>query len=206
MPTDEPGATPAAEPEAVDYKKQYDAALKTGEKATKAHEAALAQLTAEKQAHEATRSSFETLKAEMLNLNKTLGQKEAELTTLNEKVSQLEPTKVKAMRLEVIMSDFPALVPFEKDGLLPAAETPDELREALTKFSERLSAHTIVKDANFASGGKPENIPAPEQKKSSADQAKDYLNAAINAQRSGNMAEYEVNFNKFLQEKNKQQA
>ena len=206
MPTDELEATPAAEPEAVDYKKQYEAALKAGEKTAKAHESALAQLTAEKQAHETTRTAFESLKTEMQNLNKTLGQKETELTTLNEKVLQLEPAKVKAMRLEVIMSDFPALVPFEKDGLLPAAETPEKLHEALSKFSERLTAHTIIKDANFASGGKPENIPAPEQKKNSADQVKDYLNAAINAQRSGNMAEYELNFNKFLQEKNKQQV
>jgi hypothetical protein len=125
---------------------------------------------------------------------------------LQERVVKLEPARIKAMRLEVIMSEFPELAPFEKDGLLPAGETPEILRESLAKFSERLSTISKANEANFAAGGKPENVPAPEQKKSSADLAKDFLDSAIQAQRSGNMAEYEMNFTKFLHEKNKQQV
>ena len=206
MPTDEPDATPAAEPEAVDYKKQYEIALRAGEKATRSHEAAIAQFNAEKQAHETAKATMESMKAEMKTLANTLGQKDIELSSLQEEITQLEPVKVKAMRLEIIMSDFPQLAPFEKDGLLPAGETPEALRGSLAKFAERLAAHSKMTDASFVSGGKPENVPAPEHKKSSADLAKDYLDSAIQAQRSGNMAEYELNYTKFLQEKNKQQA
>lgn len=201
----EPVIAEIAEP-VVDYKKQYESAAKISEKATRNQEAAIAQLSAEKQAHEATRNALERQQLEYENLNKTIKQREAELSQLQGQVQQLEPAKNKAMRLEVIVSDFPELIPFEKDGLLPQGDTPEALRESLKKFSDRLAAHTIVKDAKFTSGGKPENIPAPEQKKGFANRAKDFLEAAIKAQKSGNMAEYEQNFSKYLQEKNKQEA
>ena len=214
-------AQPApTEQEPVDYKKQYESALRAGEKATRAHEAtqtllnsekhahesALSLLNSEKQAHETTKATIETLKSEIKNLSASLGQRDGTLTKLQEKVAELEPAKAKAMRLGLILAEFPQLASFEKDGLLPSAETPELLRESLTKFSDRLTAVSKANEANFASGGKPENVPAPEQKKSSADLAKAYLDAAVQAQRSGNMAEYETNFSKFLQEKNKQQV
>ncbi|MCX6064860.1 MAG: hypothetical protein NT121_03785 [Chloroflexi bacterium] len=196
---------PAAEPEVVDYKKQYEAALRAGERVTHAHEATLAQLNAEKQAHESSKAAIDGLKAEIKDLTATLGQKDGTLETLQGRIVELEPIRVKAMRLQVIMTEFPQLASFEKDGLLPGGETPEALRESLGKFSERLSALSKANEASFASGGKPENVPAPEQKKSSTERAKDYLDAAVQAQRSGNMPEYEANFTKFLHEKNKQQ-
>ena len=206
MPTDETETIPAETEVTVDYKKQYETALKVGEKATRAHDSTLALFNAEKSAHETTRATFDMLKAEMKTLTASLGQKDEELSALQERVVKLEPSRTKAMRLEVIMSEFPQLAPFEKDGLLPAGETPEKLRESLSKFSERLAILSKANEASFVAGGKPENVPAPEQKKSSADLAKDFLNSAIQAQRSGDMAEYEINFTKFLHEKNKQQA
>jgi predicted RNase H-like nuclease (RuvC/YqgF family) len=206
MPTDESETTPTEPEVTVDYKKQYETAQRASEKSNRAHEATLAQLNAEKHAHENTKASIENLKAEIQNLTTALGQKDGTLTTLHDRIAELEPVRVKAMRLEVIMSDFPHLASFEKDGLLPAGETPEILRESLTKFSDRLAVLSKANEANFASGGKPENVPAPEQKKSSSDLAKEFLNAAVQAQRNGNMSDYELNYTKFLQEKNKQQA
>lgn len=206
MPTDEIEST-GSEPEVtVDYKKQYETAQRANDKLNRAHESTLAQFNAEKHAHETTKATVESLKAEIQNLTNAMGQKDGTLTTLHDRIAELEPVRIKAMRLDVILSDFPHLASFEKDGLLPAGDTPEALREALTKFSDRLAVLSKANEANFASGGKPENVPAPEQKKSSADLAKELLNAAIQAQRSGNMSDYELNYTKFLQEKNKQQV
>ena len=192
--------------DAVDYKKQYEAALRAGDKATRSYETTLTQLTAEKQAHEATKASVDNLKTEMATLTVSLGQKDLSLTELQKRVTEFEPVKAKAIRLELIMSEFPQLASFEKDGLLPGGETSEVLRESFKKFSERLGELSKSTGASYSAGGKPENVPAPEQKKNSTDLAKGFLDAAIQAQRSGNMAEYESNFTKYLHEKNKQQA
>lgn len=197
---------PVPEPEAVDYKKQFESALRASEKAAHVHDATVAQLNAERQAHETSKTTIDGMKSEMKKINATLSQKEDALSVLQEKVVELEPVRVKAMRLGVILTEFPHLASFEKDGLLPASDTPENLRESLSKFSDRLAELSRVSESSFAAGGKPENIPAPEPKKSSAETARDYLDAAIQSQRSGNMAEYEANFTKFLHEKNKQQV
>ena len=201
-------AKPAAapEPEPVDYKKQFESALRASEKAAHLHDATVAQLNAEKSAHETSKATIDNMKSELKKINATLSQKEDALSVLQERVVELEPVRVKAMRLGLILTEFPHLASFEKDGLLPASDTPENLRESLSKFSGRLADLSKASESSFAAGGKPENVPAPEPKKSSAEMARDFLDAAVQAQRSGNMVEYEANFTKFLYEKNKQQV
>ena len=187
-----------------DYKAQYETALKAGDKATRAHQGALEQLTTEKQAHDSTKASLMNLMAENTTLKATLGQKEVSLADLQGKVTTLEPFQVKATRLSVLMDEFPQLAPFEKDGLLPQGSTVEEIRASFTKFNERFNTLAKANGQDFVAGGKPAATPVSTEPKTSAVSAQTYLQQAIQAQATGNMKEYETLYSKFLVEKNKQ--
>ena len=186
-----------------DYKAQYETALKAGDKATRAHQGALEQLTTEKQAHDSTKASLMNLMAENTSLKATLGQKEVSLADLQGKVTTLEPFQARATRLTVLM-DFPQLATFEKDGLLPQGSTEEEIRASFTKFNERINTLAKANGQDFVAGGKPAATPVSTEPKTSAVSAQTYLQQAIQAQATGNMKEYDVQYSKFLIEKNKQ--
>ena len=198
MPTD-PDNT-----DTTDYKSQYETALKAGDKATRAHQSALEQINTEKQAHDSTKASLMNLMAENANLKATAGLKEVTLAELQGRVATLEPFQTKAARLSVIMDEFPQLAPFEKDGLLPQGSTVEEMRASFTKFSEKFNTLAKANGQDFVAGGKPDKTPVSTEPKTSVTSAQDYLRLAIQAQAVGNMKEYDVQYSKFLIEKNKQ--
>lgn len=163
-------------------------------------------LIAEQQAHNATKASMETVKGDITQLTSTVGLKDANITDLQKRLTGFEKIQEKATRLEVIINDFPDLIPFEKDGLLPSGSDKEVLKASFTKFSERIKDMTKANTADYNAGGKPEKVPASDPKLGSPDNPSALLQAAVQAQQNGDMAGYEENFNKYLLAKNKQVA
>lgn len=125
----------------------------------------------------------------------------AERDALKEKETTLSAslgsTNAQLERLTMITTDFPELVPFIKDRLIPDG-TGEDLKVKLTAFSTKiktltnLSAEQIAKQV--AEGATPPPPPDNSKKESFKDQA-------ITALKAGNMTEY----NRLMDEHYKQQ-
>jgi hypothetical protein len=128
---------------------------------------------------------------------KTLtGEREAlalEIGTLKKSVGDLSGAQSALQaqhdRLRLIATEYPALLGYEKDGLLPAG-SGDELKALLGKFVERLKVQGLSNTA--ADGATP---PAPQ----AAAPTRESLMAEIRvAQDKGDTAAYEAAYNKLL--------
>ncbi len=152
-------------------------------------------------AHKLTKTTLEQLQeangkvvsgqAEIVTERDALKKKEEELS------ANLGTTNAQLERLTMITTEFPELVPFIKDGLIPDV-TGEDLRAKLTAFSGKimsltnLSAEQIAKQK--ADGATPPPPPDNPKKDSFKEQA-------IVALKAGNMAEY----NRLMDEHYKQQ-
>lgn len=120
-----------------------------------------------------------------------LKKKEADLS------ASLGSTNAQLERLTMITTEFPELVPFIKDGLIPDG-TGEDLKVKLTAFSSKiktltnLSAEQIAKQ--IADGATPPPPPDSSKKESLQGQA-------MTALKAGNIAEY----NRLMDEHYKQQ-
>ena len=79
-------------------------------------------------------------------MSKTLADME---TTVNQTKAQLAEKESKILRHGVIFKQFPALAPFEADGLLPVPQGEQKLEDVLTAFQTRLGALTAEAKTNF---------------------------------------------------------
>jgi len=138
-------------------------------------------------------------------LNKLSGEKEAielELTTAKEQLDTLitekEIVAASLERLNIVTSEFPSLIPFLKDDLIPD-DTGDALREKLKKLDSRIDEIKGTTRTEHAQGASPGTTPAPAGNSSQA-----LLKQANDAMRAGNIAEYNRLYELFIQSKTKE--
>lgn len=137
------------------------------------------------------------------SMEKLTGEKEAlhlDHTKLGEVVSQkdieLNTTKAKLERMEIVATEFSHLLPFYKEGLLPDG-VGDDLRTKLKTFSEKLTllgttvatttAHDLMTGATPAT-------PASTQLLKPAEVQKEMFEAL----KTGNVAKYNELYDKLL--------
>lgn len=96
-------------------------------------------------------------------------------------------------RKNIIFKEFPGLIPFEADGLLPDG-TGDEFREKLSAFNEKMTK--IGGDAFEAivAGSSP-----PQPKSSETLGTQEILNEALKSFREGDMETYDNLYGQYLQ-------
>jgi chromosome segregation ATPase len=84
-----------------------------------------------------------------------------ELTSLKQQIQTLEGEKAKsdtrATRAQLIMSKFSELSEFEADGLLPNADTPEELEVAFGKFRDKLNKQALRTEKEKTKGAPPDD-------------------------------------------------
>lgn len=126
---------------------------------------------------------------------------QTEHQTIKVKLDELELGKttaeVKLMRAKIIMGKFPELASWEADGQLP--ETPVDAKEAdvellFKSFSDKLTA--AAKNASKGAGGGP---PPPPGGDPTSPTAAEELKLAKLAMSKGNVPEYTVHYNRYLE-------
>jgi len=86
---------------------------------------------------EESKQSETALMKQLEDLKKLSEQASAELDNLNK---ELETQKFIGQRTHLIMSEFPELARFEAEGLLPSADTEDDMRAKFAKFRDTIKA------------------------------------------------------------------
>lgn len=124
-------------PSTVDYEKKYKGLqtvynrLEAKEQKTQgALDTALAEV-------ESLNLQLATAKTKIASLEADLGKKDQEVNA--EKENSKKESKT-AMRLRLLVDEFSDLAKFEKAGILPSAETEEELKTALTNFRGTISS------------------------------------------------------------------
>jgi len=112
---------------------------------------------------------------------KTLQEKEATVTT------ELGTTNSKLDRLNMISTEFPDLIPFLKDGLLPEG-SGEELRGKLSAFSERIQTLTNLSAEELAKTVVKGATPPPPATPTGSDSLFNQAKAALVG---GNQVEYD---------------
>ncbi len=132
-------------------------------------------------------------------LNRLTGEKEAmgiSLTQLTEKAEQAElereVARAELERVKIVTTEFPDLVPFLGDELLPDG-AGDELRGKLKLFSDKIGAIKQEKITNIAKGSSPNDAPTAQDKSSQA-----LLAQAIDAFRKGDNAGYNDLYQQYV--------
>ena len=122
-----------------------------------------------KKAHEDLEAKYAQVvqTSEEANLNaggkdKQLEVLNTELARLKDQIKTLEGEKAnsdnKANRAQLIMSEFSELSEFEADGLLPNADTPEALKEAFTKFRDKLKKQGMRTERDKSKGAPPDDL------------------------------------------------
>ena len=126
----------------------------------------------------------------------TLQSQVAELTTKNsEAETVLKTEKAKNERLGLIMGEFPGLVQFEGQGLLPDAPTLDELKVKLTKFQELHGAQRRQERTERDSGKS--DVPPSREAVVGNQTADAILEQARTLQRDGKYVEYNKKMDEY---------
>jgi len=161
--------------------------------------------------YQKTHGELETLKGVKFDLEqqvtKVLGERDAlstQLVAANEAkdtaTSELVVLKAAGDRQKLIIAEFPDLLQFEVQGLLPDG-VGDELKTKLTAFKAAIDARGQAALADFRRGATPPP-PDPATPKTS----KELLQLAIAAQRAGKMDEYQTLYDQFIQAKAKEEG
>ncbi len=128
----------------TDYKARYlelSTQITSGEYVPKKVYVGLQQ-THEKEvnAHKADFDALQNAAAKVQEFEKTLPTLQSQVSEFQTKYGETEAAlkarEAEAARLKLIMGEFPGLVQFEGQGLLPEAPSLDELKVKLTKFQE----------------------------------------------------------------------
>lgn len=118
-------------------------------------------------------------------------------TKLTEKERELAKLIQKHERLELISTEYPELLSFYKDGLLPEGNG-EELRTKLANFRTKLStaqSQKLDEEINKKMAGA-----TPETPGSQALEAEQIMAQAFDALRSGNADQYEKLMNQYYQQ------
>jgi uncharacterized protein YukE len=113
--------------------------------------------------------------------------------------TEYEIAKHQLERTQILIKEYPDLLQFEADGLLPDG-TGDEFKTKLGKFKEVLANSGKGRAAAVLSGGSP--TPPGGSTPQSSD---DLWKAAKDALRQGKTAEYEDLYSKYLAEKSRKE-
>lgn len=132
-----------------------------------------------------------TLTSQIADLTKTNQTHETELTTL----------RTKEKRTKKIMLEYPELAVFEAKGLVPAAETDEDMDKIFKDFSEQVTDIQKKSAEQFGQGG---GRQTPPPKKKTEKSSSDYLDLATKASLAGNGEEYEKNYDLYLEALNQE--
>jgi hypothetical protein len=132
-------------------------------------------------------------------LAKVTGEKEALGLSISELTEKADTAATEAAlaqsqleRIKMVTVEFPDLVPFLGDELLPDG-TGDELREKLKLFSGKIEGIKKDKITDIARGSSPSDTPKPQDKSSQA-----LLQQAIEEFRKGNTAGYNDLYQQYM--------
>lgn len=168
----------------AEWQKRHGNLQTTFQKEQDAHKQASTELLTTKQQLEQTSKGYEALTGEKTTLQAQLAEKE----------SALSLKEAALARKNLIMKEYPNLISFEVNGLLPEAPL-DQLPERLGKFAESLQTVEKMAKENHQSGATP---PAPASKDStgrtSAMAQKDANMAAL----KGDQTAYQQFFSEYL--------
>ena len=152
------GANNAAGSEQTDYKKLYEGLSKTSQKAyaglQKTLQTVQDELKGFKESHSLTLTQLATLQAEHAT---TQSAYEAALNGLNAVKPELDELKMFKGRMSLILKDFPDLIGFEAEGLLPQGKI-EELTPKLTAFRAKLGS---IQDAQHKQNDEGSTPPPP---------------------------------------------
>ena len=112
--------------------------------------------------------------------------------------TEAEIAKLGLQRMDIIFKEFPGLVPWEIDGLLPEG-TGDDLRESLGKYAERLEkagVENILDDLTGASPTPPDG--------DSADTEKALMGNITAALAEGDVEAFDKAYDKYLEKTGKE--
>jgi hypothetical protein len=116
-----------------DWEKRYKGLQKLFEKQQKSLTDLQSEHATTVEGQEAIRQAQQSAQTELLTTKASLDSLTKEKDTLS---TQLTSESAKAKRATLILAEFPDLAAFEASGLLPAANTEEEMREKFTKFRE----------------------------------------------------------------------
>jgi len=133
-PKADPKPAPPAQPE-VNWEDRYKGLQRTFDRTQKELNALKEKEENILEQSETTKQSEREAKAQLDKLQKELEKKQAEFDSLT---GELATHKAKGERADLIMSDFSDLAPFEAKGLLPQAETIEEMKEKFQAFRDAL--------------------------------------------------------------------
>lgn len=124
-------------------------------------------------------------------------QLELTIQGLNEQLDSAQTESVVAKeeldRLHMVTVEFPELVPFLQDDLIPDG-AGDELRTKLQAMSTRIASLQETTVAKHVEGASPSQKPASADTKNPTN----LLNQAFEAMRDGNIAEYNKLYDEYL--------
>jgi hypothetical protein len=146
----EPNATPDTTPEpapkqepqssqAIDWQARYNGLNSAYSKLQKRHEDLQAKFDQLSEEHETSIQGSKKHDAEKTDLSSKIASLEREKQELS---NQLSKQSFKDQRIKLILTDFPDLTTFEADGLLPDADTIENLKPKLESFRTALERRT----------------------------------------------------------------
>lgn len=155
----------------------------------------------EQDAHKATANTLASLQEEKGKVDTAHTATVAERDALKEKEATLSAslgsTNAQLERLTMITTEFPELVPFIKDGLIPEG-TGEDLKGKLTAFSTKIKTLTNMSAEEIAKRTAEGALPPPPPETPHKDSLKEQ---AVIALKAGNVAEY----NRLMDEHYKQE-
>jgi hypothetical protein len=127
----------------------------------------------------------DALTSQVTTLQSTIQAKDGELATTNGKIStlttELESEKQnsgkhmkESTRLKLILKKFPDLAMFEDAGLLPSADTPEELETKLTAFKTATTS-LVGKGVQDRMAGSPPPVTTPTTPTGDPTESEDYI-------------------------------
>ena len=155
---------------------------------------AVQKLQGEKETFQSKAFDLDTSLKAVLGEKETLVLEKAALAEKHDTVAgELDVTKETLARLNVIIADYPDLLDFEKQGLLPDG-TGEELKTKLGAFKIALSARGAAVATDLLKGA----TPPPPANASHAKSPADIKAEAFQAMREGRIADYEKAMDEYF--------
>jgi len=168
----------------AEWQKRHGNLQTTFQEEQKAHKLASSELLTIKQQLEQTSKGYEALSGEKTTLQTQLAEKESAISLKDAALA----------RKNLIMKEYPNLISFEVNGLLPEAPL-DQLPERLGKFAESLQTVEKMAKENHQAGATP---PAPASKENTGRTSATAMKDANSAALKGDQKSYQEFFSEYL--------